>query len=44
MSNSMKMVHLQNIQSFETSTETSSLQSYDKQGIDIQYFQIMACQ
>ena len=44
MGNSMKMVHLQNIQSFETSSETANLQSYNKQGIDIHYFQIITCQ
>ena len=29
----MKMGHLQNIQSFETSVETGNLQSYEKQSI-----------
>ena len=29
----MKMVHLQNIQSFETSIESVNLQSYDEQSI-----------
>ena len=29
----MKMGHLQNIQSFETSTETGNLQRYDEQNI-----------
>ena len=33
MVNLMKMGHLQNIQSFETSIKNGSLQSYDEQGI-----------
>ena len=32
MSNSLKMVHLQNVQSFETSIETENPQSYEKIG------------
>ena len=31
----MKMGHLQNIQSLETSIETGNLQSYDEQSIDL---------
>ena len=31
----MKMGHLQNILSYETSIETGNLQSYDQQSIDV---------